>query len=348
MELLAQGMELLALGMELLAQGMELLALGMELLAQGMELLVQGMKLLAQGMELLAQGMELLAQGMELPALGLNLLTQGKELLAQGMELLAQRMELLAQGMELPAQGMELLAQGRLVGGHDLLLEHSSPTELSSCMNWLWPQAKAIPPPLARARWSQPRLRASRPLSALLFLCLSPKKGPGPVPGSSKPFGAVPQLWQVTGAGTSPMSCLCSPDILLGSPCQLWNEKWLCSSVCFHSNPSRKELVFSSSVLLKLALASCRIPASTRASRSGKSCRDCGDKLDVRAKRPKEHVQEQRREQEVLQHGREIVLLRIKLPPKKSVLGQPGRVKPRHEVWDSCRMLEWAPGLEPG
>lgn len=73
--------------------------------------------------------------------------------------------------------GMELLSQGRLVGGHDLLLEHSRPTELSSCMNWLWPQAKAIPPPLAPARWSQPRLRASRPLSALLFMYLSPKMG---------------------------------------------------------------------------------------------------------------------------------------------------------------------------
>lgn len=79
--------------------------------------------------------------------------------------------------------------------------------------------------------------------------------------------------------------------------------------------------MFSSSVLLKLALASCRIPASTRASRSGKSCRDCGDKLDVRAKCPKEHVQEQHSEQGVLQHGREIILLRIKLPPKKVFLG---------------------------
>lgn len=227
-------------------------------------------------------------------------------------------------GAELLAQGMELLAPGRLPGGHDLLLEHSRPTELSSCMNWLWPQAKAIPPPLPRARCSQPRLRASRPLSALLFMCLSPQKRPGPVPDSSKPFGAVPQLWQVTGAGASPMSCLCSPDILLGSPCQLWNEKWLCSSVCFHSNPSRKELVLSSSVLLKLALASCRIPASPRASRSGKSCRDCGDKAGVRAKCPKEHVQEQHSEHEVLQHGREIILLRIKPPKKKKWAGRKG------------------------
>lgn len=69
--------------------------------------------------------------------------------------------------------------------------------------------------------------------------------------------------------------------------------------------------------------------------------------MDVRAKCPKEHVQEQHREQEVLQHGREIVLLRIKLP-KKVFLGEPGRVKPWHKVWDSCRMLEWALGLEPG
>lgn len=120
------------------------------------------------------------------------------------------------------------------------------------------------------------------------------------------------------------MSCLSNPDILLGSLCQLWNEKWLCSSVCFHSNPSRKELVFSSPVLLKLALASCRIPGLTRASRSGKSCRDCGDKLDVRAKCPKEHVQEQHREQEVLQHGREIILLRIKLPKKVFLGSQEG------------------------
>lgn len=114
------------------------------------------------------------------------------------------------------------------------------------------------------------------------------------MPGSSTALGAAPQRWQVSGAGSSPTSCLCSPDILLGSPCQLCDEKWLCSRVCFPLNPSRKELVFSSSVLLKLALASCRIPASARASSPGKSCRD---KLGVRAKWPKEHVQEQHSEQ---------------------------------------------------
>lgn len=167
-------------------------------------------------------------------------------------------------------------------------------------------------------------------------MCLSPKKRPGPVPGSSTALGAAPQRWQVSGAGSSPTSCLCSPDILLGSPCQLCDEKWLCSRVCFPLNPSRKELVFSSSVLLKLALASCRIPASARASSPGKSCRD---KLGVRAKWPKEHVQEQHSEQRCCSTPGKLCCWGEK-SPKKAILGQPGGVQARH----SCRVLQWALG----
>jgi len=56
-----------------------------------------------------------------------------------------------------------------------------------------------------------------------------------------------------------PLYSASSPDILLCSYCQHCNEKWLFYYVCFHLNPSRKDLMFSSSLLLKLALASCRI-----------------------------------------------------------------------------------------
>lgn len=146
-------------------------------------------------------------------------------------------------GAELLAQGMELLAPGRLPGGHDLLLEHSRPTELSSCMNWLWPQAKAIPPPLPRARCSQPRLRASRPLSALLFMCLSPKKGLGRCQTPANPSEQSPS------SGRSPV-----PE---PAPCPASAAQTSSSALPASSGMRNGSALLSASIRIPLGKSSC-------------------------------------------------------------------------------------------
>lgn len=125
----------------------------------------------------------------------------------------------------------------------------------------MWPSAKSISLLLAPTRLSQPRLRASYTLKDLLFMCLSPKKGWDNARLQQTILTSHPVLAGYFCWNKLHLLLLYNashPDILLCSYCQHCNEKWLFYYVCFHLNPSRKDLVFSSSLLLKLALASCR------------------------------------------------------------------------------------------